>query len=146
MICPKCQKFDTQVIDTRDSNDGIRRRRECLECKYRFTTYERSESIHLIVIKKDSSREPFNPDKIRRGVQIACKNRPVTDLQIEALVEQIEHAVTFAGKDCISSNEIGKLVEAQLKELDEIAYIRFVSVYQSFSDVKQFSSTIKSLN
>lgn len=146
MLCPKCKECSTQVIDTRDSSDGIRRRRECLSCKYRFTTYERSEPLQVTVIKKDGNRERFLPDKIRRGIQIACKNRPVSEGEIDRLVEQVEHAVTFAGQESIHSREIGKIVENLLKEVDEIAYVRFVSVCESFTDVNQFSSTIKSLS
>lgn len=146
MICPKCRDCGTQVVDTRDSTEGIRRRRECLTCKFRFTTYERIEPVLVAVIKKDGSKERFNPEKIRRGVSIACKNRPVTTEQVERLVEDVEHAVSSSGQDTISSQEVGKIVERFLRELDEVAYVRFVSVYHSFSDLEQFSDTIKSLS
>ena len=145
-MCPKCKNAETQVVDTRDSSDGIRRRRECLSCKQRFTTYERGEPLTVTVVKKDGNRERFNPDKIRKGVSIACKNRPVCPEDIDELVEHVEHAVSFAGLESITSQEIGKLVEKRLRELDEVAFLRFVSVYQSFTDVEQFSDVIKSLS
>lgn len=146
MNCPRCKSGTTQVIDSRDCADGIRRRRECTSCKHRFTTYERSEPLILTVQKKDATRERFNPEKIRKGIAIACKNRPIGEDVIDNLVEQVEHSLSFSGKEIITSQEIGKLVESLLKDLDEIAYVRFVSVYESFSDVNQFSKTIKSLS
>jgi transcriptional repressor NrdR len=146
MLCPKCKHAETQVVDTRDSSDGIRRRRECLTCKHRFTTYERGEPVNIVVVKKDGNRERFNAEKIRKGVSIACKNRPVSPEDIDQLVEHIEHLVSFRGQDTVTSQEIGRFVEEKLRELDEVAYVRFVSVYQSFTDIEQFSDAIKSLS
>ena len=146
MLCPKCKHTETQVIDTRDSSEGIRRRRECLACKQRFTTYERGEPITVSVLKKDGNRERFHADKIRKGVSIACKNRPVCPEDIDQLVEEVEQAVSFSGQESITSQEIGKLVEEKLRQLDEVSFVRFVSVYQSFTDIEQFSDAIKSLS
>jgi len=146
MVCPKCKHAETQVIDTRDSSEGIRRRRECLSCKQRFTTYERGEPVTVTVLKKDGNRERFNPEKIRKGVSIACKNRPVCPEDIDELVEHVEQAVSFSGQESITTLEIGKYVEEKLRQMDEVAYVRFVSVYQSFTDIEQFSDTIKSLS
>jgi transcriptional repressor NrdR len=146
MLCPKCKHTETQVIDTRDSSEGIRRRRECLACKHRFTTYERGEPITVTVLKKDGNRERFHAEKIRRGVSIACKNRPVCPEDIDQLVEEVEHDISFSGRESITSQEIGKIVEEKLCKLDGVACVRFVSVYQSFTDLEQFSDTIKSLS
>ena len=146
MLCPRCKSGTTQVIDSRDSVDGIRRRRECTGCKHRFTTYERCEPITLLVQKKNGTRERFSADKIRKGITISCKNRPVSEDAIETLVEQLEQTLSFSGQEVVTSREIGKLVEAALKQLDEIAYVRFVSVCESFDNVTQFTKTIKSLS
>lgn len=145
MLCPKCKSCETQVIDSRDSSEGIRRRRACQSCKYRFTTYERVEIVNITVVKKDGNRERFSPEKIRQGVVIACKNRPVSSVQIDTLVSDVEQQVYLSGKEEVRSQEIGDLVRAKLKELDEVAYVRFVSVYQAFSDLKQFTNTINTI-
>lgn len=145
MLCPKCKHRETQVVDSREVHDGVRRRRECLNCKYRFTTYERVEAPQVVVVKKNGSRERFNPEKIRSGVQIACKNRPVTPLQIDQIVSEVSERVYQTGKDELASQEIGDFVRNLLRQTDEIAYIRFVSVYQAFNSVEQFSQTIDKL-
>ena len=145
MLCPKCKCRETQVVDSREAHDGVRRRRECLECKERFTTYERIESPQVVVIKKSGSRERFNPEKIRQGVQISCKNRPVSALQIDEIVNEVEQRVYQTGIDEIQSSTIGDFVRDALRQIDEIAYVRFVSVYQAFTNIEQFSQTIDRL-
>ena len=146
MNCPKCKHGESQVVDSRDIQDGVRRRRECLSCHFRYTTYERTENPTVLVLKKDGSKQRFSADKVRRGVETACKNRPVTCLQIDAVVSEVEYRVYFSGKEEISSHEIGEFVRELLKELDDIAYIRFVSVYQAFSNIDQFTNTISTLS
>ena len=145
MICPKCKHTETQVIDSRDTVEGVRRRRTCLKCKYRFTTYERVETSNVAIVKKDGNREKFNPEKVRLGVMIACKNRPVSSLEVDELVNEVEQRVHLSGKEEITSQEVGDHVRELLKKLDEVAYVRFVSVYQAFSDIKQFTKTIDTL-
>lgn len=145
MQCPKCNQRDTQVVDSREVHDGVRRRRECLQCKYRFTTYERTEPPQVVVIKKNGNRERFNPEKIRAGVLISCKNRPVTPVQVDHLVSEVAERVYQTGKDEITSREIGAFVRDLLRPIDEIAYIRFVSVYQAFNRIEQFTQTIDKL-
>ena len=146
MFCPKCKSADTQVVDSRDAHEGVRRRRLCATCKFRFTTYERVELPIIAVIKKDGNKERFNPEKIRRGVSISCKNRPVSSLQIDEIVSEVAQQVYFSGKEEIYSKEVGDYVREQLQKVDEVAYIRFVSVYQAFTNIDQFTSTIKTLS
>jgi transcriptional repressor NrdR len=145
MLCPKCLGRETQVVDSREVPDGVRRRRECLACKYRFTTYERVEPPHVVIVKKNGNREKFNPEKIRRGVVTACKNRPVTALQIDQIVNDVEQRVYQTGKDELPSSLVGDFVRDALRQTDEIAYVRFVSVYQAFNTIEQFSQTIDKL-
>jgi transcriptional repressor NrdR len=146
MICPNCTNHGTQVIDSREANDSIRRRRECLACKHRFTTYERIEAPVITVLKKNGERERFKPEKVQRSIKIACKNRPIDAATIESLVRQVESSVMALPKDEVTSQQVGALVRQTLKEVDEIAYIRFVSVYEAFSNLDQFTSTINSLD
>lgn len=146
MVCPKCGHRETQVLDSRDSQECIRRRRGCLNCLFRFTTYERVEVPLVLVVKKNGDKERFNLEKIQRGVLIACKNRPITSAEIEALVEEVSHRVYFSGREEISSKEIGMNVQELLYELDQIAYLRFTSVYQSFANLKQFEQEIHNIH
>lgn len=146
MQCPKCRYSNTQVLDTRDSVDGVRRRRECPECKHRFTTYERGEPLVVTVCKKDGRKEKFSADKIRKGVQVSCKNRPITEEQIDQLVEHIERTVSLSQEDIISSRDIGKLVEQQLRSIDHVAYLRFTSVCEEFASPSDFTQAVKSLS
>ena len=146
MICSKCKHSETQVIDSRDCPDGVRRRRECLQCKHRFTTYERTEFPVVIITKKSGDQERFDPEKIRKGVQLSCKNRPVTSIQIDALTQEVEQRVYLTGKEEVSSREIGVLVQELLHELDEVAYVRFTSVYQAFTSVREFTEEIHNIN
>lgn len=145
MFCPKCKQHETQVLESRDSNENIRRRRECLTCGYRFTTYERVEACNLQVVKKDGRKERFNPDKITNGINLACKNLSITPERILELTDQVELQIQSLARDTITTEEIGRLVELGLKELDEVAYLRFVSVHQSFSKVSDFAQAIRKL-
>ena len=144
MKCPFCGHADDKVLDTRVQKDGaIRRRRECLECKARFSTVETIMLAYPFIIKKDGRREPFNKEKIIKGLQAACQKRPVSLAQIDASVERISAWVINRGENEISSRVIGKKVMAELKQLDDVAYIRFASVYRTFKDVQEFMETLE---
>lgn len=147
MKCPFCENPDSKVIDSRLSNeaDMIRRRRECEKCNQRFTTYERVEEMLPMVIKKDGSRETFDRLKIEHGIQKACEKRPVSMEKIGLLVAQIEEALQERGDKEIPSTEIGELVMKGLKDLDDVAYVRFASVYRSFRDINEFMDELQSL-
>lgn len=140
MKCPFCGNNEDKVIDSRPAEDGlaIRRRRECISCNSRFTTYEKIENFPLIVIKKDGTRQPFDSDKIISGVLRACEKRPVSTEQVEKMVSSIEEQIQNTLKREISSREIGELVMERLKNMDEVAYVRFASVYRQFKDVNSF--------
>ncbi|MEA4888505.1 MAG: transcriptional regulator NrdR [Clostridiaceae bacterium] len=140
MRCPFCGHDEDKVIDSRPSDEGsaIRRRRECLTCGSRFTTYEKIENLPLLVIKKDGSRQPFDRDKLISGILKSCEKRPVSTAQIESLVSSIEAQHQNALKREISSREIGEMVMEGLKQIDEVAYVRFASVYRQFKDVNSF--------
>lgn len=140
MRCPYCRVDNDRVIDSRASEDGfaIRRRRECLQCKRRFTTYERLEEVGIKVVKKDGVREPFDREKIRRGLERACWKRPVSDEKINDAVAQVESEVYAAYESEIDSKVLGELVMQRLAELDQVAYVRFASVYRRFKDVRDF--------
>lgn len=145
MKCPFCQEIDNKVIDSRLSKDNkvIRRRRECLECGRRFTTYERVEEVLPLVIKKDGRREPFDRMKIFIGVKKACEKRPVSITVLEKLVDKIEHNVQEGGEKEMPSSQIGEEVMDELYKLDHVAYVRFASVYRSFKDINQFMDELK---
>ena len=147
MKCNKCGCMDSKGIDSRMSEDGtsIRRRRECLGCGRRFTTYEVIERVPVLVVKSDGTRQPFDPDKVRRGVIKACEKRPVAAEKINALVSAVERQVYNKLVQEISSKEIGELVMKELKDLDEVAYVRFASVYRDFRDVTTFIEFIGDL-
>jgi transcriptional repressor NrdR len=140
MRCPYCQSDDDRVMDSRTSDDGyaIRRRRECMRCGRRFTTYERLEDLGIKVVKKNGVREPFSREKIRVGLAKACWKRPVSDEQIEAIVTHVESYVYKHFDGEVESAKIGKLVMERLAQLDEVAYVRFASVYRCFKDVRDF--------
>ncbi len=135
---------ETKVTDKRDSEAETRRRRECLKCKKRFTTYERAEEPNFIVIKKDKRREPFSREKLQAGILRACEKRPIETEKIDKVINEIERKLRnkLKGKE-VSSSEIGEIVMKDLKKLDKVAYIRFASVYQDFKDVKDFRREIK---
>lgn len=147
MRCPVCEEADTKVVDSRSSDDGdsIRRRRECLRCGHRFTTYERLGERPVIVIKSDDSAEAFDQEKLMRGVLIACAKRPVTPDQIESLVASIEAELRALPKGEVRSADLGDMVLARLASLDDVAYIRFASVYKDFQNVEEFSAALKDL-
>ena len=147
MKCPFCGFTDSKVIDSRPAEDGttIRRRRECLECQKRFTTYEIIERMPLVVIKRDASRESFDKVKIINGVIRACEKRPVTMTQIENLADDIELELRGRLESEVKSETIGEMVMARLKDLDEVAYVRFASVYRSFKDINTFMEELTKL-
>lgn len=145
MDCPFCGYHDTKVIDSRDVNEGIRRRRQCLQCGLRFTTYERLERASLFVIKKDGRREEFKREKLLRGIQIAFQKRPLPAGTPETLADEIETELYQMGRAEVSSRVIGDIVMGRLKKLDHIAYIRFASVYRDFEDITMLKEEVDSL-
>jgi transcriptional repressor NrdR len=147
MRCPYCQHADDRVVDSREGGDGdvIRRRRECLACKRRFTTYERIDVVMPMVVKKDGRREPWDRTKLEAGFHKACEKRPVATDVIEDSVARIEHRVSEQGLREIGSSEVGEQVMEALKSLDEVAYVRFASVYRSFRDIAEFQRTVENL-
>ena len=147
MKCPFCGDDNTRVIDSRpaDDNEAIRRRRQCDECGKRFTTYEKVETIPLIVIKKDKNRETYDRSKIESGVVRSCHKRPVSVDQIEACVDEIENKIFNLGVREIESEKIGEIVMDQIRDLDQVAYVRFASVYRQFKDADTFMSELKKL-
>ena len=147
MKCPFCGFEESKVVDSRstDDNSTIRRRRECLKCNKRYTTYEKIEDFPILVIKKDSTRENFNKEKIINGLIIACQKRPVSRKQIEDMAYDIEKTISNSMLTEIPSKDIGEMVMAKLKEVDEISYVRFASVYRQFKDINTFLEEIKNL-
>lgn len=146
MKCPYCGSTEIKVADKRDSGDGvIRRRRECLKCRKRFTTYERIETIDLLVIKKDGKREQFDREKLKRGLLRACEKRPIQYEKIEKILDWIESKLRLKKKTEVESREIGELVMRKLEKLDKVAYIRFASVYKDFTDLETFHKELKTL-
>jgi len=147
MKCPFCGYPESKVVDSRptDESEKIRRRRECLSCKKRFTTYEMIENVPLIVIKKEGSRELFDRNKLQRGLMRACEKRPVTTEQIDELVNDIESYFQNLLAREVPSKKIGEYAMTRLKELDEVAYVRFASVYREFKDIDSFMDELKSL-
>ena len=145
MNCPYCRFHDSRVIDSREVNDGIRRRRECLDCGSRFTTYERLQPASLFVIKKDERREEFNRDKLLAGIRKACEKRPLPTGTIDKLVDDIEAELYRLGKAEIPGAAIGDMVMERLKSLDTIAYIRFASVYRPFTDITALKQAVDTL-
>ena len=147
MKCPYCGSKDTEVVETRDSEDleTIRRRRACLKCEKRFTTYERIENVALIVIKKDGKREQFNRDKLKNGIFRSCEKTTVSAENIEKIVNEIEMELRGADSVEVESKKIGQLVSGKLKKLDKVAYIRFSSVFKRFVDIEDFEKEVKRL-
>ncbi len=147
MKCPYCRNTETKVVDKRETAefDVTRRRRECLKCEKRFTTYERVENVDLNVVKKNGRKELFDREKIRKGVLRACEKRPVTLEQIDKIVDDIERELRKLKSTEIKSEQIGKKVIGALKKLDKVAYLRFASVYRSFEDIKDFENKIKEI-
>jgi transcriptional repressor NrdR len=147
MKCPFCGEIDNKVIDSRLSKDGnvIRRRRECLVCTRRFTTYEQIEEIPIMIIKKDGRREVFYREKLRSGIQRACEKRNISMNVIEEFIDELERDLRETGEKEIPSHMLGEKVMAMLHELDDVAYVRFASVYREFKDVNDFVSELKNL-
>ena len=147
MKCPFCKETDNKVIDSRLSKDGneIRRRRECLVCGRRFTTYEHIEKIPIMIIKKDGRREVFSREKVRTGVQKACQKRDISVNQIEQFIDELERDLGETGEKEIPSSYLGEKIMANLHALDDVAYVRFASVYREFKDVNDFFAELKSL-
>ena len=147
MKCQYCNCADSKVIDSRPADDGnsIRRRRECNQCGHRFTTYEKVEAPQLLVIKKDGSRELFDPQKVRSGIIAACHKRPVTAADISKIVNSIEQKAYNGLQQEITTRDIGEMVMNALRGLDEVAYVRFASVYRSFTDIPSFMKELKNL-
>lgn len=145
MLCPKCSSATSDVIDSRATTQAVRRRRQCCACSYRFTTYERVERPRLMVVKKDGRREPFGRDKLLTGIERACEKRDITRSQIDTLVDEIE-CLLFDENDLeVSTRKIGELAMTKLASVDEVAYIRFASVYREFTDAKSFATVVEML-
>jgi len=147
MKCPFCGFLEDKVVDSREAKDGasIRRRRECLECGRRFTSYERIDEIPYMVIKKDGRREIFDRNKIMAGLLRACEKRPISASQLESIVDEVEKQVQDTPDRELSTNDTGKIIMKRLKELDKVAYVRFASVYLEFEDVSEFMNELKYL-
>ena len=147
MRCPFCGHLEDKVVDSRESKDGdsIRRRRECILCARRFTSYERIDEIPYMVVKKDGKREIFERNKIMNGLMRACEKRPISLAQLEAIVNEVEKAVQDTTERELSTNDLGKIIMRRLKALDKVAYVRFASVYLEFEDVSEFMTELKVL-
>ena len=142
MYCPECQHPDTKVVDSRESNDSVRRRRECLHCTGRFTTYERVYNSRLRVEKRSGKLEAFSPSKLTRSIEIACAKRSLPVGAIEQIVEDIQERMSSEGREHIESGLIGEMVLNRLKTLDKVAYLRFASVYKDFEDLDRFTAEV----
>ncbi len=147
MKCPFCSFDEDKVIDSRSSNEGksVRRRRECISCKKRFTTYEYVEEVPLMVIKKDGRREPFDRNKVLSGILKACEKRPVSMEKVEATVDKVEKDLQKTFDKEVKAQSVGELVMEHLHKLDEVAYVRFASVYRQFKDINQFMKELKEI-
>lgn len=145
MNCPFCQHTKSKVTDKRSSPEGTRRRRECLKCSKRFTTYEKVAQVDIYVVKKDDTRERFDINKIQKGLDKAFEKRPVSKEKIKKIVIEIEEQLRKRGKKEIKSHSIGELMMRKIKKLDKIAYVRFASVYREFQDIKDFKDELKEL-
>ena len=144
MQCPYCDFEDTKVIDSRlsETKDAVRRRRECLSCEKRFTTYERREPLRLMVIKRDGAKEPFDREKLRSGLAKACAQQQITDEQVELLVDEIEAELRERRRHEVTSRRLGDMVLVRLRRMDMVAYLRFASVYRQYTDVDQFRTEL----
>lgn len=147
MRCPSCQNKNTRVLDSRpiEEGDAIRRRRECEECSYRFTTFERIEEMPLIVVKKEGVREAFSREKLIRGLIKACEKRPVSHEQLKQLASDVERELRSRGSAEVESKDVGELVMDHLAQIDEVAYVRFASVYRQFKDINVFLDELKEI-
>lgn len=147
MRCAKCGYLESKVVDSRPTEDGtaIRRRRECMKCEHRFTTYEKIENIPVMVIKKNGMRETFNRDKVINGILRACEKRPVSVEKMESIADAVEQSVNNSLEREIKTEQIGKIVSEKLREIDDIAYVRFASVYKQFKDINEFKEELNKL-
>lgn len=145
MKCPFCDSSNARVIDTREVSDGIRRRRECQQCHQRFTTYERIVRVNLLVVKRDQSRQSFDRDKLLKGMQAACSKRPVSADELEEAARELEAELYAMGRSEVDSLTIGELVMDRLRQIDDVAYVRFASVYGRFTDVERMTEEIDAL-
>lgn len=147
MKCPKCNRSESKVVDTRSTDDGfkIRRRRECIECGYRFTTYEKIEETQIVVIKRDGTRQGYNRDKIINGLIRACDKRSVSLEQIEQIADKVEKQLYNTFQNEVSTEVIGELVMNELQDVDDVAYVRFASVYRQFKDINTFMDELKKI-
>ena len=147
MRCPSCGHLESKVVDSRPSDDGasIRRRRECLSCRYRFTTYERLGDSPLLVTKSDGSSETYDRNKLMRGVTVACAKRPISPEQINSLIDDIESELRTMPRNELTSRDLGTKVLERLEGLDDVAYVRFASVYKDFQDIEEFASALEEL-
>jgi len=145
MKCPYCRADNDKVLDSRATQDGfaIRRRRECLDCKHRYTTYERIEATTVRIVKKDGAREPFDHAKLKRGLEKACWKRPISDGQLETIIAAVENDLESSFESEVESRHVGELVMQHLRDLDEVAYVRFASVYRQFKDVRDFVEELR---
>lgn len=147
MRCPFCGCTEDRVVDSRESREGavIRRRRQCVDCERRFTSYEKIESVPFGVVKRDERREPYDRDKLMNGLAVACRKRPISAATLERIADEIEAAMQESGEREISSRELGNLVMEKLRNLDQVAYVRFASVYRRFKDVEEFVRELSQL-
>lgn len=147
MQCPRCQNNGSKVVDSRPADDGkaIRRRRECEKCGYRFTTFERLEQAPILVVKKNGNREEFSREKLLRGLRRACEKRPVTAEEQERIVNRVEYKIRDHGESEVKSTKVGEYVMEELADLDDVAYIRFASVYRQFKDIEVFMKEMQEL-
>lgn len=147
MKCPYCENFDSKVVDSRPTDEGqaIRRRRECIGCGKRFTTYERIEEVPIVVVKRDGNRETYNRNKLLNGILRACEKRPISLSTIEKIVDEIEKHIYNSLEKEVTSVEIGEMVMNRLKDIDEVAYVRFASVYRRFKDTNSFMKELKKI-
>ena len=145
MKCPFCSSHNSRVIDTREVPDGIRRRRECNDCRQRFTTYERVASMNLLVVKRDNRREEFDKEKLVKSMRVSCSKRPISSSAIEEAAREIEAKLYALGKSELPSLRIGEMVMKQLRDIDDVAYVRYASVYRRFRDVDSMAEEIKQL-
>lgn len=145
MRCPECQHDDSKVIDSRPGDDAIRRRRECLACGHRFTTHERIERRLPAIVKRDGRREPFTREKLLHGLALACRKRPIDMSQMEEIVRRVENTLEASKDPEVPSSAVGRALMDELRQVDEVAYVRFASVYQAFDDATQFAEIIRPL-
>lgn len=147
MICPVCHYQDTKVIDSRSSSDGlsIRRRRECQKCNFRFSTYEEVEILDLVIVKRNGVKESYSRDKLAKGLKKSLEKRPITEEQFKKLIHAIERDIQILRKNEVTTNQVGQIVMKNLKKVDQVAYIRFASVYESFKDAQTFKRELNKL-